>query len=165
MQIEYLVDYEDKKAYHKDKLVFSYFTTLAQKRGRNLNTGVFEYQFEASLVSLTGTGRSMIEGSLQVDSNTKNFSAVICAWYQLVQNRGPGTTKRNMKKCNRRNVIETLLKKMALHVHADLNPSGPPAEPQPGPTTEPASGPSAKPLPITFTPDGEDEIPSFLRRK
>ena len=144
----FAVDYEDGKGFHNKKLVFSNFNVVAQRSGLN-NAEIREYQFEASLVSLTGTGRTLIQGSVAVNSDTKTSDQVLTTWYQIVQNRGPGTTRRNMKACKRRNTVDRLLKMMALPIHKDLSPAGP----------------------LGFTPDGEQpvapellEIPSFLRR-
>ena len=116
---------------------------IAQTSGLN-NSDIAHYSFTAILQKTVGKQdtRNNIIGSLAVSEDTKTPSDVITTWHQLA---GPKRTMRNMKPSQRKEVITSALQRMALTVNQELGPS--------------------KPLPMTFTPDGEDEIPSFLRRQ
>jgi hypothetical protein len=130
------IDYNKKPLIRELKI-------LGQNSGLN-NPEMQQYSFTAILQKTVGKQDTNynIMGSMAVDAETKRPAQVFVTWHQLA---GPKKTMRNMKHSQRKAVITSALQRMALRIDQELGPR--------------------RPLPITFTPDGEDEIPSFLRRQ
>ncbi len=141
----YVIEWKDQIGridYNKKPLIRE-LKVVAQKDGLN-NKDIQQYQFTAILQKTVGSQDAHVNmtGSLAVNMGTKSPSDIRTSWHQL---SGPKKIVRNMKPSQRKEVISYGLQQMALYIHKELGP------------TEPA--------PITFSPDGEMEIPSFLRRK
>jgi len=142
---EYVVEWKDgvgRIDYNKKPLIRE-LKVVAQRSGLN-NEDIQQYNVNAILmktVGKQGQAHNLI-AALAVNADTKTPSEVITSWYQLA---GPKRTMRTMKQSQRKQDITYGLQQMALYIHKELGPT--------------------RPAPINFSPDGEMEIPSFLRRK
>ena len=126
----------------KKKPMIRELKVTAQRSGLN-NEDIQQYNVSAILMKTVGKQdlEYNMEAALAVNAGTRSPSDVITSWYQLV---GPRKTRRSMKTSLRQQAITYGLQQMALYIHKELGPT--------------------KPAPVNFSPDGEMEIPSFLRR-